>query len=67
MRPETLRWSSVRKHAVQLLSDDRAQAVTEYILIIGLISAPIWVVFKLVFEKFLSDFITNIINSFTKG
>jgi Flp pilus assembly pilin Flp len=49
------------------LRDDRGQAATEYILIIGLISIPLYVAFKVVFEFFMQEFISAIIGSFTRG
>jgi Flp pilus assembly pilin Flp len=57
----------LRRHVARFLADESGQSATEYILIIGLISVPMWVVFKLVLQKFLSGFITNLINAFTKG
>ena len=60
-----LRW--LRSRTIRFLADQSGQSATEYILIIGLISVPIWVLFKLVLQKFLSGFITNLINSFTRG
>jgi Flp pilus assembly pilin Flp len=49
------------------LRDERGQAATEYILLIGLISIPIYLAFKLAFEIFLKDFIAAVIGSFTRG
>lgn len=51
----------------RLLADESGQAATEYILIIGLISIPIYVAFEVVFKQFLEDFIAAIIGSFTRG
>lgn len=51
----------------RLLADESGQAATEYILIIGLISIPIYAAFELVFKQFLEDFIAAIIGSFTRG
>ncbi len=47
--------------------DEKGQAATEYILIIGLISIPMYLVFKAAFELFLNDFIAAVIGSFTRG
>jgi Flp pilus assembly pilin Flp len=47
--------------------DERGQAATEYILIIGLISIPLYLAFKFAFDMFLRDFISAIIGSFTRG
>jgi Flp pilus assembly pilin Flp len=47
--------------------DERGQAATEYILIIGLISLPIYVAFKVAMEMFLHDFIASVIGTFTRG
>ena len=60
------RWFSSR-NIRSFLRDERGQAATEYILVIGLISLPIYAAFKIVFEKFLHDFIAAIINNFTRG
>lgn len=49
------------------LRDERGQAATEYILVIGLISVPLYVVFKVAFDLFLSKFIAAVIGSFTRG
>lgn len=47
--------------------DERGQAATEYILIIGLISIPLYIAFKFAFDMFLRDFISALIGSFTRG
>lgn len=49
------------------LSDDSAQSTTEYILIIGLISVPIWVAFKVVLERLVVRYIKKVVNSFSRG
>jgi len=49
------------------LRDERGQAATEYILVIGLISIPLYIAFKVAFELFLKDFISAVIGSFTRG
>lgn len=49
------------------LRDERGQAATEYILIVGLVSLPIYVFFKKAFKLFLHDFITSVVGSFTRG
>ena len=49
------------------LRDERGQAATEYILVIGLISIPLYIAFKLAFDLFLKDFISAVIGSFTRG
>ncbi len=49
------------------LSDDSAQSTTEYILIIGLISVPIWVAFKVVLDRFLVRYIKKVVQSFSRG
>jgi Flp pilus assembly pilin Flp len=54
-------------HGKSYLRDERGQAATEYILIIGLISLPIYLAFKVAFEMFLRDFIAAVIGSFTRG
>jgi Flp pilus assembly pilin Flp len=55
------------KSVTTFLADESGQAATEYILVAGLISIPIYVAFKTVFKQFLEDFIASIINSFTRG
>jgi len=47
--------------------DESGQAATEYILIIGLISIPIFVVFRRLVITFLDTFISSVISSFTRG
>ncbi|HVT03478.1 MAG TPA: hypothetical protein VHL58_08925 [Thermoanaerobaculia bacterium] len=49
------------------LLDDSGQSLTEYILIIGLISVPIFALFKVLMQNFLKEFISRVINSFTRG
>jgi len=49
------------------LRDERGQAATEYILVIGLISIPLYLAFKLAFDLFLKEFIAAVIGSFTRG
>lgn len=49
------------------LADESGQSTTEYILIIGLISIPIWLAFNVVLKEFLHDFIAALIGSFTRG
>jgi Flp pilus assembly pilin Flp len=51
----------------EYVSDNRGQAATEYILVIGLISIPLYVAMKAVFDMFLKDFISAVIGSFTRG
>jgi Flp pilus assembly pilin Flp len=47
--------------------NDEGQAATEYILIVGLISLPIYLAVKLLFEFFVERFITAVVTSFTRG
>lgn len=49
------------------LADESGQSTTEYVLIIGLISIPIWLAFNVVLKEFLHDFIAALIGSFTRG
>ncbi len=49
------------------LLDDSGQSTTEYILIIAMISIPIYVAFKKLFEVLLREFISALIKSFTRG
>lgn len=51
----------------QYLRDESGQSTTEYILIIAMISIPIYVAFKKLFEILLRDFIAALIESFTRG
>lgn len=57
----------LRESARSLWSDERGQAATEYILVIGLISIPLYLAFKYLFERFLHDFIAAVITNFTRG
>jgi Flp pilus assembly pilin Flp len=57
----------LRTSLQSFLGDERGQAATEYILVVGLISIPIFVAFEAVFKKFLHDFIASVINTFTRG
>lgn len=59
--------ASPRRSVQSFLRDESAQAATEYILVIGLISIPIFVIFEAVFKQFLHDFIASVINTFTRG
>jgi Flp pilus assembly pilin Flp len=63
-RTTQLRLSS---SAQRFLADERGQAATEYVLVIGLISIPIYVAFQYLFKKFLHDFIAAVITTFTRG
>lgn len=47
------------------LRDESGQSTTEFILIIGLISVPIYVIFEKVFIRFFSQFVTSLISSLT--
>jgi Flp pilus assembly pilin Flp len=49
------------------LRDESGQAATEYVLIIGLISIPIFVIFEKLLKKFVNEFIASVINTFTRG
>jgi Flp pilus assembly pilin Flp len=49
------------------LRDESGQAATEYVLVIGLISIPIFVAFETLIKKFLQEFIASVINTFTRG
>ena len=51
----------------ELLGDDSGQSTTEFILIIGLISIPIYILFKVAFQKFINAFVAALIGSFTRG
>lgn len=56
------------KQAVgDFFADDSGQSTTEYILVIGLISVPIFAAFKLLMNFFLKQFIASVIKSFTQG
>lgn len=48
-------------------SDSRGQAATEYILVIAMISIPLYVAVKFAFELFIEDMLTALIRSFTRG
>jgi Flp pilus assembly pilin Flp len=51
----------------ELWRDDSGQSATEFILIIGLISIPVYILFKTAFTKFLNSFVAALIGSFTRG
>ena len=51
----------------RFLGDESGQATTEYVLIVGLISIPIWWAFNVVVRKFLDSFIGALIGTFTRG
>lgn len=53
--------------AQRFWSDEGGQAATEYVLVIGLISIPLYVAFQYLFKKFLHDFIAAVITTFTRG
>lgn len=61
------RWLRLTYKARRFLADERGQAASEYVLVIGLISIPIFVAFQIVFKKFLHDFIAAVITNFTRG
>ena len=47
--------------------DDSGQAATEYVLIIAMISIPIYALLKTLFIKFLGGFIRALVQAFTRG
>lgn len=53
--------------AADFLRDESGQAATEYILIVAMISIPIYIAFKKLFEVLLKEFISALIKSFTRG
>ncbi len=55
--------AAVRK----LAGDERGQAASEYVLVIGLISIPLFIAFQALFKKFIHDFIAAVITNFTRG
>jgi Flp pilus assembly pilin Flp len=57
----------LRASARALLADEKGQAATEYVLVIGLISIPLYLAFEILFKKFLHDFIAAVITNFTRG
>ncbi len=54
-------------HVQKFLRDESGQAMTEYILLIGLISIPIWIAFRLLLIRFLNVFISSVVSSFSRG
>jgi Flp pilus assembly pilin Flp len=56
-----------RARLVEVWLDDSGQSMTEYILIIGLITLPVYVLFKTVFQRFINRFVAALIGSFTRG
>lgn len=51
----------------EFLCDESGQAMTEYILVIGLIGLPIFFAFRFAIVRFLNVFISNVVSSFTRG
>lgn len=43
------------------------QATTEFVLLVSLVSIPIWVLLRLLMEAVLRDFMTALIERFTRG
>lgn len=45
----------------------RGQATTEFVLLIALVSVPVWVAVRLLMQAVLRDFMTALIERFTRG
>lgn len=45
----------------------RGQATTEFVLLVSLISIPLYLAVRAVMQTVLKDFITTLINRFTQG
>lgn len=43
------------------------QATTEFVLLIALVSVPIWIAVRLLMQAVLRDFMTALIERFTRG
>lgn len=56
-------WGSVG----EFLADESGQSTTEYILIIAMISIPIYAALKKMMEKLIGGFVKALIQAFTKG
>jgi len=41
--------------------------MTEYVLIIGLVTLFVYAAFKPVFERFINSFVASLVGSFTRG
>jgi Flp pilus assembly pilin Flp len=67
-RPRSCKlWLRLPPQTRRFLADERGQAASEYVLVIGIISIPLFVAFEYLFKKFLHDFIAAVITSFTRG
>jgi hypothetical protein len=46
---------------------DKGQATTEFVLLVALVSVPIWVAVRLLMQAVLRDFMTALVERFTRG
>ena len=57
----------MRRLLVEFLVDESGQSTTEYILIIAMISIPIYAALKTLTEKLIGGFVKALIQAFTRG
>jgi hypothetical protein len=46
---------------------DKGQATTEFVLLVALVSVPIWLAVRLLMQAVLRDFMTALVERFTRG
>ena len=63
----TTRSSRAWRSVGEFLVDESGQSTTEYILIIAMISIPIYAALKKMMEKLIGGFVKALIQAFTKG
>ncbi len=51
----------------RFLRDDRGQSTTEFILLVSLISVPLFILIDRFMRVFLEKYISGIVNKFTSG
>ncbi len=51
----------------QFFKDDRGQSTTEFILLVSLISVPLFILIDRFMRVFLEEYISGIVNKFTSG
>jgi len=57
----------VRRLLGEFLFDESGQSTTEYILLIAMISIPIYAALKKMMEKLIGGFVKALIQAFTRG
>jgi len=57
-------WQRLRRSGK---TGSRGQATTEFVLLIALVSVPVWVAVRMLMQAVLRDFMTALIERFTRG